>query len=164
MPSVKTLLSLALLAGLLGSPAQARNFAVPAKDPAMSLSVPDNWKTDEIEYGYSAMSPGEDVFFSVEYAGARGVDALMKANDAWMKENKIADVTPDKAEGTLNGIPFTAFHFDTTDATGPTEVEFIMMPGGHNRMVMLTVWGSKQERAKHQAEIDGIMHSVKPLG
>ena len=39
-----------------------------------------------------------------------------------------------------------------------------MMPGGHNRMVMLTVWGSKQERAKHQAEIDGIMHSVKPLG
>ena len=44
-------------------PAVAKNFAVPEKNPVATLAIPDTWKTEEIEYGYSAKSPDSDIFF-----------------------------------------------------------------------------------------------------
>lgn len=152
-----------LALSLLASPALAKNFAVPDKDPAVVLSVPDNWTTEEITYGYSAQSPGKDVFFSVEFANANNIDKMLENNDKWMKENNIKKVPPNKVELPLNGIPATVFQYETTDDNGPTTVEFILMPAGKQRMIMLTIWGSSEERQKHGKAIDSIMSSVKPI-
>jgi hypothetical protein len=141
----------------------AKNFAVPDKNPAVTLSIPDSWKIEEIEFGYSATSPGKDVFFSVEFASAGKVDTMMKNNEKWMKENAIKMVTPKKVEAPINGIPATIFQFETTDGNGQTTLEFIMFSGGNNRMVMLTIWGSDAERTKHGKDIDAIMTSLKPI-
>ncbi len=149
--------------GLSAFSADAKNFAIPAKNPVMTMNVPDNWKVEEIEYGFSAVSPGRDVFFSVEYATANKVDALMKNNEKWMKENKIKMVKPQQVEAPINGIPSTVFTFETTDENGPTTLDFIMMPGGDNRLVMFTLWGSSNERKKHGAAIDAMMGSIKPI-
>ncbi len=81
----------------------------------------------------------------------------MKNNENWMKENKIKMVKPEKTELPLNGIPSTVFSFDTTDENGPTKLEFVMMPGGNNRLIMITLWGSDAERKKHGAAIDSMM-------
>ena len=83
---MKHLLFAASILALLAGPAMARNIAVPASDPAATVTVPDNWKFEEIDYGYSAVSPDKDVFFSVEYAGKNKIDAMMKNNEDWMKE------------------------------------------------------------------------------
>ncbi|MBF9234169.1 hypothetical protein [Microvirga alba] len=160
---MKKILIGAVLAGLLALPAQARNFAVPDKDPSVTLTVPDTWKVEEITYGYSAQSPGKDVFFSVEYANARDIEAMLDNNEQWMKQNKIKKVKPQKIEGPLNGIDATVFQFNTTDENGPTQVEFVLLPAGKQRMIMLTLWGSDEERAKHKNAIDAIMNSVKPI-
>lgn len=158
----KLLLAFALL-GAFASIAHARNFAVPTKDPAVTISIPDNWTTEEIAYGYSAQSPGKDVFFSVEFASARNVEAMMENNDKWMKENNIKQVKPNKVDAPINGIPATIFQFETSDDNGPTTVEFIMMSAGKGRMIMLTLWGSDAERSKHGKAIDSIMSSVKAI-
>jgi hypothetical protein len=160
---MKRILAAVALLGVLATSAHARNFAVPDKDPAVTITVPDNWATEEIAYGYSAQSPGKDVFFSVEYASARDVEAMLDNNEKWMKENNIKKVLPKKAEAPLNGIPATIFQFETSDDNGPTTVEFIMMSAGKNRMIMLTLWGSDEERTKHGKAIDTIMSSVKPI-
>lgn len=158
----KLLLAFALL-GAFATSADARNLAVPTKDPAITLSIPDNWDTEEIAYGFSAQSPGKDVFFSVEFANARNVDAMMENNDKWMKENSIKQVKPNKVDAPINGIPATIFQFETSDSNGPTTVEFIMMSAGKGRMIMLTLWGSDSERTKHGKAIDSIMSSVKAI-
>lgn len=160
---MKKLVVAALLFGVLATSAFARNFAVPDKDPVVTLTIPDTWKMEEITYGYSAQSPGKDVFFSVEYADSKNVAAMMDNNEKWMKENEIKLVKPNKAEAPLNGIPATIFQFETQDANGPTTVDFIMLPGGKDRMILLTVWGNDEERKKHGAAIDQIMSSVKPI-
>ena len=49
-------------------PSYAKNLAVPAKNPAATIVIPDSWDLDETEFGYSATSPDEDVIFSVEIA------------------------------------------------------------------------------------------------
>ena len=160
---MKKLLAAIALLGLLATSAHARNFAVPDKDPAVAISVPDDWEIEEITYGYAAQSPGKDVFFSIEFAGARDVGKMIDNNEKWMKENNIKAVRPLKAEAPFNGIPATIFQFQTTDDNGPTTVEFILLPAGKNRMIMLTIWGSDEEREKHGAAIDTIMSSLKAI-
>ncbi|KAB0264947.1 hypothetical protein [Microvirga brassicacearum] len=159
----KLLLSFAVLS-MLATPLSAKNFAVPDKDPAATLTVPDNWKVEEIEYGFSAQSPGDDVFFSMEYASKKKLDGMMKTNEAWMKDNDIDfSKKPEEREMDFNGISGTVLRYDTTDANGPTLVDFVLLPAGKNRVVMLTLWGSETERKKHKAAITSIMESVRPI-
>jgi hypothetical protein len=160
---MRMLLAAAALLGLLATNAYARNFAVPDKDPAVTITVPDSWETEAITYGYSAQSPDKDVFFSVEFASARDVGRMIDNNAAWMKENNIKDVPPKKVETPFNGIPATIFQFETSDDNGPTTVELILLPAGKNRVIMLTLWGSDAERTRHGAAIDSIMSSVKAI-
>ena len=80
-----------------------------------------------------------------------------------MKENKIKKVEPIKAEAPLNGIPATIFQYRTTDENGPTKVDFILLSAGENRVIMLTVWGSDEERETHGKELDAIFGSIKPI-
>lgn len=159
----KLLLSLAVLS-LFATPLAAKNFAVPDKDPAATISVPDNWKIEEIEFGFSAQSPGKDVFFSMEYASAKKLDAMMKTNEAWMKDNEIDfSKTPESKEMDFNGISGSVLRYNTTDQNGPTIVDFVLLPAGKERVIMLTLWGSDTERAKHKDAITSIMNSVKPI-
>jgi hypothetical protein len=154
----------AALVILLAGPALARNIAAPAKDPVATVTVPDSWKFEEIDYGYSAVSPGKDVFFSVEYANKNKIDAMMANNEAWMKENGIdGSVTPAKSEMDFGGLSGTVFRFDTKDADGPTRVDFVVLPSGKDRVIFLTLWGSSDERKKHSDEVEAIMKSVKAI-
>ncbi|AMJ61186.1 hypothetical protein [Bosea sp. PAMC 26642] len=153
----------AVAALLMIAPAFAKNFAVPTKNPAVTITVPNDWKTQAIGYGYSARPQDESVFFSVEFADARNIDKMMATNDAWMKENKIKKVEPIKADAPLNGIPATVFQYRTTDENGPTKVDFILLPAGENRVIMLTVWGSDEEREAHGNELDAIFGSIKSI-
>jgi len=157
------LIGASLLACLV-SPAFARNIAVPANDPVALVTVPDSWKFEEIDYGYSAVSPGKDVFFSVEYADKNKIDAMMENNKVWMKENGIdGTVKPVEAEMDFGGLSGTVFRFDTKDEEGPTRVDFVLLPGGKNRVIFLTLWGSSEERKKHSDEVEAIMKSVKAI-
>lgn len=144
-------------------PASAKNFAVPDKNPAITITVPDSWKTEEIEYGYSARPQDEAVFFSVEFASARNIDKMMATNEAWMKDNKIKQVKPIKTDMPINGIDSTVFQFRTTDANGPTKVDFILMPAGNERVIMITVWGNDEERETHSKALDAIFGSIKSI-
>jgi hypothetical protein len=155
-------LTIAALFLALSAPVMARTFPVPPAGPAWTVTTPKDWKVEEIEHGYSAVSPGDDVFFSVEYAASeKGFDAMMKTNEDWMKENKIKLVKPTREEGKVNGIDMLHYEFDTTDENGKTLVDLMFLPAG-NSMAMLTVWGSVKERNRHQAEILSILNSVKP--
>lgn len=154
----------AVIAASLIVPAIAKNFAVPSKNPAITVVVPDKWKTEEIEFGYSARSPDEDVFFSIESATVKKIDALFDNNTKWMKENKINDkVKPIKNEMNFNGVQGEVHTFNTTDANGPTIVDFVLLPGGKNTMILITLWGSDEERKANGKDIDAIMNSIKPI-
>ncbi|GJE41084.1 hypothetical protein [Methylobacterium soli] len=158
----KFLLGLAFLA--LALPAEARNFAVPEKNPAVTLRLPDTWKSEEIEYGFSAKSPDGDMFFSVESASKKKLDAMLLANKKWMKENEIDDkVKPEEREMDFNGTAGQVIRYNTTDLNGKTIVDFVILSGGENQVIMITLWGSEEERAANKADIAGIMNSVRPI-
>ncbi len=161
---MKTILVAATLLAALSAPAYAKNFAVPADDPAATIALPDNWKLTEIEYGYSVVSPDKDIFFSVEYAGGKRIDEMTKLNDDWLKENDIKLIgDPEKVETDFNGIKGSILKFKAKDENGPTHVNFGFIPAGKNRVIMLTLWGSDEEQTAHDAEITKILDSIKPI-
>ena len=161
---MKKLLLGVVLAASLALPAFAKNFAVPGKNPAVTVVVPDKWKSEEIEFGWSAKSPDGDVFFSIESANVKKIDALFDNNAKWMKENKINDkVQVEKREMDFNGIAGEVHRYNTKDANGPTIVDFVLMPGGKNTMILITLWASSEERTANAKDIDSIMNSIKPI-
>ena len=151
----------ALLAAL---PTYAKNLALPEKSPIATITVPNSWKMEDIEYGYSARSPDGDIFFSAEYATGARVDRMMDNNTKWMKENKItATKEPMEREIDIGGIRGKLLRIVGKDENGPTIVDFLFMPAGEKRLIMLTLWGSEEERASNQADIDTIQSSLKPI-
>jgi hypothetical protein len=160
--TMKSVLYAALLVTALAAPAMARTFPVPPDAPAISVTTPDNWKVREIDYGFSAKSSGDDVYFSVEYAsGDKAITKMMDDNEAWMKDNNIKSVKPKIEVGKINGVDLKHYEFDTTDDNGKTLVDFFLVPAG-NSVAMLTFWGSEAERNRHEAEIMSVLNSIKP--
>ena len=154
---------IALALSLFGSPVFAKNFAVPDKDPAIIVSIPDNWDTKEVKYGYEGWSPNKDVYISIEFTAIKNVKAMMESNQKWMKNTGIKVNQPTESETNLNGISATLYKFETTYKDEPTTVDFIMLPGGKDRVVLLTLWGNDEERTKHGKAIDSILSSVKAI-
>lgn len=146
------------------APAFAKNFAVPSKDPAVTLVVPDKWKIEKIDYGFSAQSPDEGVVFYVEYAKGKKLDAMVALNKDWMKDNEIdGSVKPKEFEMDFNGSKGDVLRYETTDSAGKTIVDFVLLEGGGGNVIMLTLWGSEDERDANKAEINAIMGSVRPI-
>lgn len=148
---------------LLASHVQAKNFAVPDKDPAIVISIPNNWDTKEVNYGYEGWSPDKDVYISVEFAALKNVKAMMQSNEKWMKDTGIKVNEPTESEITLNGIKATLYKFETTHKGEPTTVDFVMLPGGRDRIVLITLWGNEEERKTHADAINSILTSVKAI-
>jgi hypothetical protein len=160
----KAILSAAILCFALTDVASAKNFAFPDKNPAATIAIPDSWKTSDIDYGYSAKSPDGDVFFSVEYAGGTHIDKMLDNNTAWMKENEIKPKgKPLEKEIEIGGLSAKVLHYDATDDTGDTMVDFLFISGGSGRLIMLTLWGSEDELKANQADIELIQKSLKAI-
>ena len=153
-------LSLALSAALT-MPAIARDFSVPKKSPAIMITIPDTWKFSDIEYGFRAASPGDDVYFYVESTGAKSVDKMMALNDQWMKEQGIKPDGDPKITTVEGAVKAKIYNYKANDKDGPTNVSFTLIPAG-DRLVMLTMWGSLEEQQKHNADIDAILGSIRP--
>jgi hypothetical protein len=146
------------------APSSAKNLAVPAKDPIATLVIPDSWKPEEIDFGYSAKSPDGDLFFAVEYADANRVKKMLASNDVWLKENKIkAKGEPTEREFEFGGLPAKLINYKATDPNGETEVDFVIIPAGKGRVIMMTLWGSKEEQKANKADLDIIQNSFKAI-
>ncbi len=148
----------------LAMPVRATTFALPAKNPTITLVLPDSWKPHEIDYGYSAMSPDQDVFFSVEYTDVKHIDKMTDDNAEWMKDNKIeATAEPVKSKVDFHGLQGDLLHIAAKDDNGPTNVDFVFTDAGHDRIFMFTLWASDEEMKNHASDFDKIVKSIKPI-
>jgi hypothetical protein len=160
---MKRLLLSAVLTAALALPGFAKDFSVPKKNPAITLTIPDTWKIRDIDYGYSAASPGDDVYFYVESTDPNNVDKMLALNDDWMKEQKITPLGEPKVTVVDQGpVKGKIYNYKAKDENGPTNVSFTLIPAGGS-LIMLTLWGSEEEQKKHNAEIDSILGSIRPV-
>jgi len=145
-------------------PSFANTLAVPANDPVASIMIPDTWEIEMTAFGFSAASPHEDVNFFVEYASASRVEKMMALNDEWMKEQEIVPKgKPEEKEGSIGGLPAKLFTYAATDPDGDTVIDFILIPGGKGRLLLLTLCVSEEARKDNMEAIEAIIASIKAV-
>ena len=163
-PMLKGLLTAGIILCASIAPGVAENIAVPSKDPIATLTVPDKWETQEIEWGYSATSPDGGLAFYVESAPASRVENLFATNDEWLKENNIKPKGEhSEAEVNIAGLPAKVFSYPATDDDGDTVIDFVVIQEGKGRVILLTLWGSQEDREANQDDLDAIKKSIKPI-
>lgn len=146
------------------APGFAGNLAVPAKDPIATLSIPDSWEMEEIEWGYSATSPDKGVAFYVESATAARMDNLFATNDEWLKENNIQPKgKPSEHEVNIGGLPAKVLSYQATDEDGDTIIDFVIIPEAKGRVILLTLWGSEEDRETNKVDLEAIKQSIKAI-
>ena len=148
---------------LFTHPVLAKNLAFPEQSPIGTIVLPDSWKPREIEFGWEAKSPNDDIYFSIEMINDKLIDKVANSTDAWMKDNKIQlKANPVVEELTLGGLFAKAFKYQATDENGPTVVYqvFVMAKKG---AALITIWGSEEEQKTREKELDMIMNSIKAV-
>ncbi|MEN9708259.1 MAG: hypothetical protein RIQ68_667 [Pseudomonadota bacterium] len=161
---IRKMMLAAALVATFALPSSAKNLAVPEKNPAATISIPDSWELLENDFGYSAVSEDEEVIFSIESASGARIDKLFESNEKWMIEQEI--VPKGKAveeELTIGGIPAKVFTYQATDAEGDTVIDFVVLPAGNNRIMLITLWASEEGRAANKAEISDLLMSIKAI-
>jgi hypothetical protein len=71
--------SLALLFALaLLTPSFAKTFKVPDEESMATITIPDDWKSKEIDSGVESQSADGEVYFYVEATDAKGLESPSK--------------------------------------------------------------------------------------
>ena len=149
---------------VLASTTIAKTFSVPAKNSAVTVTIPDSWETEQIDFGYNAQSPDGSVFFFIESATASRLEVLLKNNRDWMEEQEIVlKGEPVISDIIINGIPAQLHHFDATDENGDTTVDFVLMDAGAGRVIMFTLWGSISDLKNNATDVNAIKASIQPI-
>ena len=146
---------------LLSLPAWARDVAVPLKDPAVTLTIPDSWDIKNIDAGVQTIPPDKAVYVYANYGARSELETTLAKYRDWMKSNKIVVNKPSETTTDFAGTPGRVIRYDTKGKNGKTIVDFIVLNASRDRYVILTVWGSADERAGDVADLTAIMASVK---
>jgi len=162
--SLVAVLSLTLLTGA----ALAKGIDIPAKEPAVKLDVPDDWKPWETDRGIGAESPDKVITIFFEVVDKKSGDESLKETQEWLKDQKVQldEKSQTKSDIEVGKIKSNLLKFDAKhDEWGPSVVGLILTPlGDGKRMLLTTYWLTKEGWDKNQPVVQKILDSVTPTG
>lgn len=156
--------SLALLFALaLLTPALAKTFKVPDEESFASITIPDDWKSKEIDKGVESESPDSEVYFAVEASDAQGLEKTIEEAVEFLKEKGVTvDLkTQKQTEGKINGMDVIELDWKGTDKEGPAEISLSVVAVKSDKALLITYWASPEGTQKHIKALGEIINSVK---
>jgi hypothetical protein len=160
------ILSLAALFALaLVTPALAKTFKVPDEGSFASITIPDDWKSKEIDKGVESQSKDNEVYFAVEATDAKGIDKTIEEAVDFLKEQGVTvDVkTQKQSEGKLNGMDGVDLTWNGKDKDGDAIISLTILAVRKDKVLLITYWASPEGTKNHQKELGDIMSSVKGI-
>ena len=159
-------LSLALLLALaLITPAFAKTFNLPGEDSFASITIPDSWKSKEIDKGVESQSSDSEVYFAVEATDAKRMDKSIEEAVNYLKEQGVTvdEKTMKQSEGKINGMDVIELDWKGTDKEGDAIIALTILAVTPNKVLLITYWGSPAGTRNKAKEIGDILGSVKSL-
>jgi FAD/FMN-containing dehydrogenase len=165
MKKTALLLTLALTLSTVMAP--AGTIKVPKDEPAVTLTIPDNWEPEEDDAGVLAESPDNVATVYFEVVGSE--DELKEAIEGsveWLAEHevKVDESTQEEKEFKTGErewkvISWTANHKEWGEAS----VGFLFTDAGDGNVLTVTYWISKKDSEKSLATLEKIFSSVKTV-
>jgi hypothetical protein len=158
--------TLALLFALaLLPPAFGKTFKVPDEESFTSITIPDDWKSKEIDAGVEAQSADDEVYFAVEATDAKGMDkAIVEAVEYLSGQGvTVDDKTMKQSEGKINGMDGVDVTWKGKDKEGDAIISLTILSAKKDKVLLITYWASPEGTKKHEKELGTIMKSIKPI-
>ncbi len=158
--------SLALLFALaLLTPALAKTFKLPDEESFASITIPDDWKSKEIDSGVESQSADDEVYFYVEATDAKGMDKAIVEAVEYLSEQGVTvdDKTMKQSEGKLNGMEGIDVTWNGKDKEGDAIISLMVLAANKEKVLLVAYWGSPDGTKKHDKVLGEIMKSLKPI-
>jgi hypothetical protein len=159
-------ISLALLVALaLLTPAIAKTFKVPDEGSFASITIPDDWKSKEIDNGVESQSADDEVYFAVEATDAKGMDKAIEEAVNYLKEQGVTvdEKTMKQSEGKINGMDGVDVTWNGKDKEGDAIISLTILAAKKEKVLLITYWASPEGTKKHDKELGAILQSIKPI-
>jgi hypothetical protein len=159
-------LSLALLFALaLLSPSFAKTFKVPEEESFASITIPDDWKSKEIDSGVESQSADNEVYFAVETTDAKGMDKSIEEAVQYLHEQGVTvdEKSMKQSEGKINGMDGVDVTWNGKDKEGDAIISLTILAAKKDKVLLITYWASPDGTKKHSKELEAILKSIKPL-
>lgn len=159
-------LSLAILLALaLLTPSYGKTFKIPDEESFASITIPDDWKSKEIDSGVESQSPDDEVYFYVEATDAKGMDKSIVEAVEYLSEQGVTvdDKTMKQSEGKLNGMEGIDVTWNGKDKEGDAIISLMILAANKDKVLLVAYWGSPDGTKKHDKVLGEIMKSLKPV-
>ena len=159
-------LSLAVLfAFALLTPAFAKTFKVPEEKSFASITIPDDWKSKEIDKGVESQSADDEVYFAVEATDAKGMDKSIEEAVQFLMEQGVTvdDKTLKQSEGKINGMDGVDITWNGKDKEGAAIISLTILSVTKDKVLLITYWASPEGTKSHSKELGAILNSVKGI-
>jgi len=137
----------------------------PSEAPVASVTIPDSWKPKETESGIDANSPDAAIYFALDVATGDNVEKVIGDAVDFLDKNGVkidASTRKDDDSNEINGMKLSILNWQGTDADGAVNINLGVLSPAPNKILVLTYWGSKEDQAKHEKEVLGIIGSIQP--
>lgn len=163
---MKIKLTLAVLfATALVTPAFAKTFKLPDENSVASITIPDAWKSKEIDKGVEAQSADSEVYFAVEATDAKGMEKTVEEAVEYLKGQGVTvdSSTMKQTEGTVNGMKGWDITWNGKDKEGNAIISLTILAVSDKDALIITYWASPEGTKKYDKELGEILNSVKKL-
>ena len=157
-------LSLALLLGLaLLTPSYGKTFNLPDEDSIATITIPDDWKSKEIDSGVESQSADGEVYFYVEATDAKGVEKQIEEAVKYLQGQGVTvdEKTMKQSEGKINGMDVAELDWKGTDKEGAAEISLSIVEVTKDKGLLIVYWASPEGTKKHIKTLGEIASSVK---
>ena len=157
-------LSLALLLALaLLIPSYGKTFKLPDEESIATITIPDDWKSKEIDSGVESQSADGEVYFYVEATDAKGMDKSIVEAVEYLSGQGVTvdDKSMKQSEGKLNGMDVVEVDWKGKDKEGAAEISLSIVAVGSDKALLLVYWASPEGTKKHIKALGEIASSVK---
>jgi hypothetical protein len=163
---MKKLIVAALVATAFPLFAHAATLKFPSDKPIASITIPDSWKPEETETGVEGTSSDSAVYLSADVADNKSMDKVVTDAIDFLTKNGVT-IDPSTQKETpvteVNGMQMTTLDWDGKDEDGPVSVGLLFVQTSSDNALVVTYWGTKGEEDKHDAEVQAIFASIKPV-
>jgi hypothetical protein len=162
---MKTFSLAILFAFALLTPAFAKTFKIPGEGSFASITIPDDWKSKEIDKGVESQSADNEVYFAVEGTDAKGLDKTIEEAVEYLKQQGVTvDLkTQKQTEGKINGMDAMDLDWKGTDKEGAAEISLSVVAVRKDKALLITYWASPEGTKSHLKELGAIINSVKGI-
>jgi hypothetical protein len=158
--------SLALLFALaLLTPAIAKTFKLPDEGSFATITIPDDWKSKEIDKGVESQSADNEVYFAVEATDAKGMDKSIEEAVSYLKGQGVTvdEKSMKQTEGKINGMDGIDVTWSGTDKEGAAVISLSILAASKDKVLLITYWASPEGTKKHAKVLGEIINSVKTI-